>query len=142
MAVAIIRDQLEEADKLAKRKERKPSRYVFPGPGDRAATTGHAVAKAVKREETKAGTIMGAPAWTPHDLRRSAATHMEELGVSPFIVGHVLNHATVTKASITSKVYARYDYAREKREALDLWADRLAAIIVGKGEVVPLRGAA
>lgn len=63
---------------------------------------------------------------------------MEEIGVSPFIVGHVLNHVSITKSTITSRVYARYDYAREKREALDLWADRLTGIIRG-ADVVPLQ---
>jgi integrase len=76
--------------------------------------------------------------FTPHDLRRTAATGMETLGVSPFIIGHVLNHVTATKATITSKVYARYTYAKEKREALELWADRLAGILTC-ASVIPLR---
>ena len=62
-------------------------------------------------------------------------------GVSPFIVGHVLNHASVTRGSVTSRVYARYSYEREKREALALWASRLVAV-VGGGQaagVIPLR---
>ncbi len=67
---------------------------------------------------------------------------MEEIGISPFIIGHVLNHVSVTKASITSRVYARYTYDREKREALELWADRLAAIIAGKSNIVGFRGVA
>jgi hypothetical protein len=56
---------------------------------------------------------------------------MEEIGISPFIVGHVLGHVSVTKASITSKVYARYDYAREKREAVEKWAAHLTGIVEG-----------
>jgi integrase len=139
VAVKIIRDQIAEADALATRMGRQASTYVFPGPGDHGATTGHAIAKAVKREETKDGTTMGIASWTPHDLRRTAATRMEEIGISPFIVGHLLNHATVTEATITSKVYARYDYAREKREALDLWADRLDGIISGTANVTHMR---
>lgn len=57
--------------------------------------------------------VFGIVPFTPHDLRRTAATHMEELGVSPFVVGHVLNHVSVTRSTITSRVYARYDYAKE-----------------------------
>jgi hypothetical protein len=67
---------------------------------------------------------------------------MEELGVSPFVIGHVLNHISATKASITSRVYARYTYDKEKREALELWADRLAAIIAGGADIIALRGRA
>lgn len=145
MAVRIIRDQLADNAALAERKGRDAPAFVFPGPGARASVTGAAIAKAIKREETiKRGvaTIMGIAPWTAHDLRRTAATHMEEAGISPFVIGHVLNHASATKASVTSRVYARYDYAREKREALELWADRLDGILAGSAEVVPLRAGA
>ncbi len=142
MAIAIIRDQLADVKALSERKGRAIPSFVFPGPGARAAVTGAAIAKAVKREEVtkrSKATIMGIEPWTCHDLRRTAATHMEEIGLSPFVVGHVLNHISITKASITSRVYARYDYSREKREALDLWVDRLAGILEGRAAVVPMR---
>jgi integrase len=145
MATAIIRGQIQAAEKLAKRKEREVSPFIFPAPGGRASVSGAAIAKAVKRQEAAAKggtTVLGVSPWTPHDLRRTAATMMEEMGVSPFVVGHVLNHISITKSTITSRVYARYDYAREKREALALWADRLAAIIEEKGNVVSLKEAA
>ncbi|MBZ9674077.1 tyrosine-type recombinase/integrase [Mesorhizobium sp. ES1-3] len=132
MAIEIIRDQLADVKALAERKGRAMPAFVFPGPGAHAPVTGAAIAKAIKREEImKRGkaTILGVEPWTSHDLRRSAATHMEELGISPFIIGHVLNHVSATKASITSRVYARYDYMREKREALALWADRVTEIV-------------
>ncbi|UVC12836.1 tyrosine-type recombinase/integrase [Mesorhizobium onobrychidis] len=144
MAIEIIAAQLADATALAERKDRQLPQFVFPAPGGRVAVSGASVPKAVKREEiTKRGvpTIMGVEPWTPHDLRRTAATHMEEIGISPFVIGHVLNHVSATKASITSRVYARYDYGREKREALDLWADRLAAIVESRGHIVPLRKA-
>ncbi|OJU51135.1 MAG: hypothetical protein BGO03_01755 [Mesorhizobium sp. 61-13] len=141
MAAGIIREQLTAVEALDQRKDRIATPFVFPGPGSRAAVTGASIPKAVKREEvTKRGmaTIMGIPPWTPHDLRRTAATHMEEIGISPFIIGHVLNHVSATKASITSRVYARYSYDKEKREALELWADRLDGIIEGKVKLVAL----
>ncbi|MER9281333.1 tyrosine-type recombinase/integrase [Mesorhizobium sp. M0522] len=143
-AIDIINAQLADAEALADRKGREVSPFVFPGPGARAAVTGAAIAKAVKREETtkrNVSTIMGVASWTPHDLRRTAATHMEEIGISPFVIGHVLNHISATKASITSRVYARYDYAREKREAMELWAARLAGILApASAKVVAIRG--
>lgn len=134
-SIDIIEAQMAAVEKLSKRMERPVPDFVFPGPGARAALSGAAIAKAVKRMEVTAKgktTILGVSPWTPHDLRRSAATHMEEIGISPFIVGHVLNHVSVTRASITSRVYARYDYGREKRDALDLWADRVSGIIAGR----------
>lgn len=141
MAVAIIREQLAAADALADRKERAKSQYVFPGVRTSGSLTPAAVAQAIgKSKITEAGkeTIIGIAPWTCHDLRRTAATHMEEIGISPFVIGHVLNHVSATKASITSRVYARYTYDKEKREALELWADRLNGIIAGKGNVIAM----
>ena len=69
--------------------------------------------------------------WTAHDLRRSACTSMARLGISPLVIGAVVNHRTLTKGGITLGTYVQYDYAKEKREALDMWADRLAAIVSG-----------
>jgi len=145
MAVDIIREQIAAVDALSERKDRTVPKFVFPGPGGRAAVTGASVPKAVKREEvTKRAstTILGIAPWTPHDLRRTAATHMAETGISPFIIAHVLGHVSVTKATVTSKHYDTYDYGREKREALELWADRLAGILTAGANVVPLRASA
>jgi integrase len=74
--------------------------------------------------------------FTAHDLRRTAVTGMQMLGVSPIIAGHVVNHRSSTKSGITLSVYARYDYGKEKREALDAWADRLRAIVAGGAATV------
>ena len=147
MALDVIHEQLTDVALLAGRKGREVPPFVFPGPGARAAMTAAAVAKAVKREEiTKRGiaTIIGIDAWTPHDLRRTAATKMEEMGISPFEIAHVLNHASIAQSTITSRVYARHTYEQEKREALDRWAERLQAVISGRAAaIVPFgRGAA
>jgi integrase len=77
--------------------------------------------------------------WTAHDLRRSALTKMAELGIAPIVLGHIANHRTTTKAGITLGVYVHHQYEKEKRQALELWADRLQGIISGAGEVVAIR---
>ena len=67
---------------------------------------------------------------------------MEERGILPHVISHVLNHVSVTKGTITSKVYARHTYDREKREALDKWATHLEQIIAattGGQNVVAVR---
>jgi integrase len=76
--------------------------------------------------------------WTAHDLRRTALTKMAELGVAPIVLGHVANHRTTTKAGMTLSVYVHHQYEKEKRQALELWADRLQGIISGAGEVVAI----
>jgi integrase len=81
----------------------------------------------------------GMERWTAHDLRRTALTKMAELGVAPIVLGHIANHRTTTKAGITLGVYVHHAYEREKREALELWADRLQGIVDGAGDVVAMR---
>jgi integrase len=90
------------------------------------------VSKIVHRMQDR----IGIAHWTAHDLRRTALTKMAELGVAPIVLGHIANHRTTTKAGITLGVYVQHAYEREKREALELWADRLEGIIAGGAEVV------
>ena len=59
--------------------------------------------------------------WTLHDLRRTAATRMADLGVEPHIIEAALNHVSGHKSGVAG-IYNRSTYAAEKRAALDLWA--------------------
>jgi integrase len=65
--------------------------------------------------------------WRLHDLRRSAATYMAEIGVLPHIVEAVLNHQSGHKAGIAG-TYNRAKYADEMRSALQRWADHVERI--------------
>jgi integrase len=79
--------------------------------------------------------------WTLHDLRRTAATRMAELGVQPHIVEAVLNHVSGHKSGVAG-IYNRATYDKEKREALNLWAEHVMATVEGrKAVVVPLKRA-
>ena len=60
--------------------------------------------------------------WRLHDIRRTVATRMVELGVLPHIVEAVLNHVSGHKAGVAG-VYNRASYIAEKRAALSLWAE-------------------
>lgn len=79
--------------------------------------------------------------WRLHDLRRTMATRLGDLGVHPHVVEAVLNHVSGTKAGVAG-VYNKAVYAAEKRAALILWAEHVMAM-VGKGEkkVVALKTA-
>jgi integrase len=92
------------------------------------------VANTIKLAEGR----IGLAHWTAHDLRRTALTGMARLGVAPIVLGHVANHRTTTKAGMTLSVYVHHAYEREKREALELWADRLRGIVEGGAEVVAI----
>jgi len=62
------------------------------------------------------------PDWRFHDLRRTCATGMAELGVQPHIIEAVLNHVSGHKAGVAG-IYNRARYEGEMRDALQRWAD-------------------
>jgi integrase len=66
--------------------------------------------------------------WRLHDLRRTAATGMADLGVQPHVVEAVLNHVSGHKSGIAG-VYNRAAYAAEKSAALTLWASHVMALV-------------
>jgi hypothetical protein len=53
---------------------------------------------------------------------------MGEAGVDRFHIAHVLNHRSVTHSTVTA-IYDRYRYDKEKRAALEKWAEVLAGIV-------------
>jgi integrase len=69
--------------------------------------------------------VAGVTKWRLHDLRRSAATHMQELGVRNEIIQAVLNHAIPGVGG----VYLRAELEKEKAEALRVWASELERIV-------------
>ena len=100
------------------------SPWLFPGP-----TGGSMHAHSATRALERARKAIGIVHFRVHDLRRTAATQMAELGVSPHTIGLVLNHLSTRRGTITSGVYIHYSYDREKREALDAWGAKLEKII-------------
>ncbi len=101
---------------LGKARQLAASSWVFPG----AKSSAH-------------GEALQLSDLTPHDLRRTVASHMTGMGISRLVVAKLLNHA---ESGITA-VYDRHGYDAEKRQALDAWGRRLQEIIHG-GRVVQL----
>jgi integrase len=69
--------------------------------------------------------------WVNHDLRRTVATRMADLGVAPHVIEAVLNHVSGHKHGVAG-IYNRSTYAAEKTAALVLWADHLLSIVEGR----------
>ncbi|UZD58105.1 tyrosine-type recombinase/integrase [Shewanella algae] len=59
--------------------------------------------------------------WTLHDLRRTLATRLNDLGILPHVVEHLLGHTI----SGVEGIYNRSQYMNEKRAALDLWVSTI-----------------
>jgi len=106
------------------RKNSRESNYLFPsnrkdGPIDSRATT---------RALRKVQKDIGLGHFTPHDLRRTAATMMTALGLQRLTVSKILNH----RESGATKIYDRYTYDKEKQQALESWGRKLESIITGE----------
>jgi integrase len=69
--------------------------------------------------------------FTLHDLRRTFATELASLGVAIHVIEKLLNHATGQISGVTA-IYNRFSYAKEMREAIDLWEAHLAAILANE----------
>jgi integrase len=78
----------------------------------------------------------GLEPFTIHDLRRTARTHLEALGVTPYVAERCLNH----KIKGVEGIYNRHDYFEERKVALNAWAALLVQFERGRTDkVIPLR---
>jgi integrase len=129
LALAVL-DEIEAATdkRLAPGADGSP-RWLFPS-SRRAGRpiTGSAVDHAMRDNSGSLGTGDA----TPHDLRRTAASHMTSIGISRLVVSKILNHA---EPGVTA-VYDRHSYDREKRAALDAWGRRIEEIVGASSECV------
>jgi len=97
--------------------------FIFPARGNDTTTfSGFSKLKA------KTDQLSRVQAWTLHDLRRSAATHMGRLGVAPHVVERILNHMSGSFRGVAG-VYNRFQYLPEMREGLERWARHLEGLM-------------
>jgi integrase len=80
------------------------------------------------------------PHWTWHDLRRTCATGMGNLGVQPHIIECCLNHIGGFRAGVAG-TYNRSSYWPEMVDAFDRWDAHLRVVVSGAGNVLTLRRA-
>jgi len=68
--------------------------------------------------------------FTPHDLRRTCATNLSEVGIDDTIIARILNHSWVDQ-NVTA-VYNRFQKLPEMQRALARWGARLDQIVTGE----------
>jgi integrase len=88
------------------------------------------------RETKRLHRLSGTTGWHRHDLRRTVATLLGDLGYAPHVVGVVLGHAHTAEGA--TAVYARSRYHREHAEALQALADEIDRITCVSNSVVHL----
>ena len=112
------------------------------------STTGHSLPSGFSRAKTaldaRMKAILGArfKDWRIHDLRRTCATGMENLGIDTRVVETALNHVSGTKAGIVG-VYQRSDHRDAVTAAFQAWARRVTELVdcPPPSNIVPLRRA-
>ena len=105
--------------------------------GDRQVQFKKRSKKLADRVENNSLVLSGDEEWTPHDLRRTGATLMQQLKVHRDVINLCQNHVIGSKVD---RVYLLDEYADEKREAWQKLGDRLEAILKASN-VVSLKSA-
>ena len=81
----------------------------------------------------------GVAGWRRHDLRRTVATRMADIGIAPHIIEAVLGHHGGFRAGVAG-VYNKSSYQREIRAALAQWHDHVRSIVTGgERKIVPFQ---
>jgi integrase len=136
LAVEIVKEALKDSDKD----------FVFASPLDNAPLNRKAMAVALlgtkytqgkRKGQTKTlgiCALLGLKPFTPHDLRRTAATLAGDLGFDDAWIAKCLDHAASKKSeqivpTVTGKVYNHSKRMKEKRAVLDGVAAELRRII-------------
>ena len=111
----------------------------FEGPHCFSTTSGHRPVSGFTTFKARADAICGVRGWRIHDLRRTCRTGMAAEGVPEIVSEKVLNHQKKSLAT----VYNRHKYSKEKRDALNRWAQRVMNIVSPPPEnVLPIRESA
>ncbi len=108
------------------RAPRRDGRTLIFGDGVRGFQGWSKAKAALDRRIAEAGETVRP--WRLHDLRRTTATRLGELGVLPHVIEAILNHISGHKAGVAG-IYNRATYAKEKRDALNLWAGHVLVLV-------------
>jgi integrase len=100
------------------------SPYLLPREGGDKPIDPKVITRAVERLQRRFHKF-GIQAWTPHDLRRTGRTALSALGVDDKTAERVINHKPVR----IKRVYDRYEYFNEKKDALTKWEEHLSSTL-------------
>lgn len=148
-AVAQFKAIRDKADADAKEAEKEISEWVMPARHNKGSVCPKSLAKQIadrqrgnekspmtRRSPLVDALILPGGKWTPHDLRRTAATLMASLGVRPDVIERCLNH---TEQNKIQRIYQRADLRPEMAEAWRLLGERLELLTSATDNVVTLK---
>lgn len=148
--LADMRDA-EHARRVKKGLPSKPSAWVFPSRGADMPVSPKVLAKQLSdrqrpedrrmqgRAKGTGALLLPGGQWTPHDLRRTAATLLAGLGFGSDVIDECLNHKIESKVA---RIYIRDRRLAEQARAFDALGRKLEELTSGVAQadnVVPLR---
>lgn len=148
---------VEQFERLAALREMqedgKPTPWVFPNSLGKGPVCTKSINKQLQdrqrssdermsgRTKSTGALLLPGGKWTPHDLRRTAATLMSKAGISDNVIHLCLNHKPQDKLG---RIYIKDDRMEDRLRAFQALGDRLAQLSRGVApgsNVVPLRAA-
>jgi integrase len=69
--------------------------------------------------------------WRVHDLRRTVATGMADIGIEPHVIEAALNHHSGHRRGVAG-IYNRSSYERAVKAALVRWSEHVLALVEGR----------
>jgi len=103
----------------------------FPKHGLLFSTTGKTPFSGFSKAKAQLDEDAEVSEWRLHDLRRTAATAMSEMGYSIQVVERVLNHRGMSRSGVVG-IYQRSELLAERKAAIEAWGSRVAEIIANK----------
>lgn len=87
------------------------------------------------RTKNSQSLILSGGQWTPHDLRRTGSTIMGEIGINSDVIERCMNHVEGNKLK---RVYQKYEYKSEKRDAWQKIGDRIDLVLRGTNAIIAI----
>jgi integrase len=110
--------------------------WVFPNRGGTSNVCEKSITKQLisrqtdiplsNRSKDSQALVLAGGKWTSHDLRRTGATMMGELGIPPDVIEKCLNH---TEANKIKRIYQRQKLDAEQRHAWGVLGERLNLLV-------------
>jgi len=127
-AIRIIERHAQEEEEQRQRREKRShdaSTSMFVFPNKKLKKRDEPVVH-VRKATGRIWRATGIASFSAHDLRRTCATRLGQMEIPGHVIARILNHKQM---DITSMIYNKYQYLKEKREALDAWGARLVRIV-------------
>lgn len=127
---------------------RQSDTWLFPNTKDTSHVCEKSITKQIdgrqnstvysNRSKANQALVLPGDKWTPHDLRRTGATMMGNLGIHGDVIEKCLNH---TQENKLKRVYQHQELKAEQAEAWRILGERLELLTGDKQNVIPIKRA-